>query len=168
MYCPLRINLKQAEEGDPYAPVAAGFTVLTTITSRRPLLSSFARGDVLLDTASKTGIPWGLTADQITRPNVDDGMCFNLCFPKTGSREDVDFCRCKRARGKDGFRAILNVRVLLKGDGVLIEMYPMARLINAELLLISAPLSRCQLGLIMLGTFGVATVIVADVTHDAV
>ncbi|KAF8273743.1 glycosyltransferase family 2 protein [Lactarius quietus] len=148
------------------------------------------------DIASKMAeedIPWGVTANLIARRNVDDGVRFDLRFPKTGGGEDIDFCRRKRARGKEGFRAAPNVRVThpywgggarsywrfymwAKGDGSLIKMYPELTYLDgapnsAELLLIStatflAGVLPWRRGFIMLGARAAAAVILANVTHD--
>lgn len=63
------------------------------------------------DIASKMGIPWCVTANLVARHNVDDGMCFDLRFPRIGGGEDVNFCRSKSTRGKEGFHTVPNVRV---------------------------------------------------------
>ena len=147
------------------------------------------------DIASKMveDIPWGVTANLVARRNVDDGVRYDLRFPKTGGGEDIDFCRRKRARAKEGFRAAPDVRVThpywgggtrsywrfymwSKGDGALIKMYPDLTYLDdapnsAELLLISAATLVVGVllrrgGLIMLGGRGVAAVILANVTHD--
>ena len=148
------------------------------------------------DIASKMAeedIPWGVTANLIARRNVDDGVRFDLRFPKTGGGEDIDFCRRKRALGKEGFRAAPGVRVThpywgggarsywrfymwSRGDGALIKMYPELTYLDgapnsAELLLISAATLMAGIflwrhGLIMLGARGALAVILANVTHD--
>lgn len=43
-------------------------------------------------------LPWGVTANLITRRNVDDGICFDLQFSKTAGGEDVNFCRQRQER----------------------------------------------------------------------
>jgi nucleoside-diphosphate-sugar epimerase/glycosyltransferase involved in cell wall biosynthesis len=92
-------------------------------------------------------LPWGVTANLITRRNADK-IDFNLIFPKTGGGEDIDFCRKKRdwvvaknGEGSDGFCAAPAVVVTHpwwncgrpsfwrfygwgKGDGALIKLYP--------------------------------------------
>ncbi|KDQ65097.1 glycosyltransferase family 2 protein [Jaapia argillacea MUCL 33604] len=90
-------------------------------------------------------LPWGVTANLIARRNVQDGVKYDLQFPKTGGGEDIDFCRKKREysleHGGEGFWPAPNVTVThpywnngrrsywrfymwSKGDGGLIKMYP--------------------------------------------
>ncbi|KAJ3537709.1 hypothetical protein NMY22_g5488 [Coprinellus aureogranulatus] len=49
------------------------------------------------DIATKmdTDLPWGVTANLVVR-RKDDGVVFDLRYPKTGGGEDIDFCRQKR------------------------------------------------------------------------
>ena len=90
-------------------------------------------------------LPWGITANLISRRNPDS-IEFGSIFPKTGGGEDIDFCRKKRdwaiSRGsKGGFRAAEAVVVTHpwwnsgepsfwrfygwgKGDGALVKLYP--------------------------------------------
>lgn len=90
-------------------------------------------------------VPWGVTANLIARRDINDGVIFELCYPKTGGGEDIDFCRQKREaslqRGGKGFVAAPNVQVTHPwwndgkrsywrfymwsvGDGALIKRYP--------------------------------------------
>ena len=95
-------------------------------------------------------LPWGVTANLITRRNAD-GINFDLIFPKTGGGEDIDFCQrkgdwvvAKNGGGSGGFRAAQTVvvthpwwnggRLSLsrfygwgKGDGALVKLYPQFR-----------------------------------------
>ncbi|KAE9397627.1 glycosyltransferase family 2 protein [Gymnopus androsaceus JB14] len=99
------------------------------------------------DIASKIAndVPWGVTANLIARRNVPDGVKFDLCFPRTGGGEDIDFCRQKRkysiSEGRQGFFAAPDMKVTHPwwnhgrrsywrfymwsvGDGALVAMYP--------------------------------------------
>ncbi|KAG7093034.1 hypothetical protein E1B28_009328 [Marasmius oreades] len=63
------------------------------------ILAKFRDGDDL---------PWGV-ASLIARRN-NDGVKYDLRFPKTGGREEIDICIRKRvAEGKKGFKATLDV-----------------------------------------------------------
>lgn len=91
-----------------------------------------------------TDLPWGVTANLIVRRR-NDGVQFDLSFPKTGGGEDIDYCLKKRelslAGGGGGFYAAPRVLVThpwwsdgkrsykrfylwAKGDGGLIRKYP--------------------------------------------
>lgn len=138
-------------------------------------------------------IPWGVTANLIARRNVSDGVHFDLCFPKTGGGEDIDFCRRKRSHAKEGFRAAPDVGIThpywnggkrsywrfymwAKGDGALIKMYPElsyadAAPNSAELLVLSVGtlLTGVVFGrrsLAWLGARAVAALVLANVLHD--
>ncbi|KIK72372.1 glycosyltransferase family 2 protein, partial [Paxillus rubicundulus Ve08.2h10] len=62
--------------------------------------------DIATKLPGETDMPWGVTANLIAR-RVDDGVEYDLQFPKTGGGEDIDFCRRKRdfsiASGREGF-----------------------------------------------------------------
>ncbi|KAF7292882.1 hypothetical protein MIND_01187200 [Mycena indigotica] len=89
-------------------------------------------------------LPWGVTANLITRRNKDN-IRFDLRFPKTGGGEDIDFCLRKRdlfvSQNKKGFKAAPHVvathpwwhngarsyrrfYMWAKGDGELVKMFP--------------------------------------------
>ncbi|KIM37632.1 glycosyltransferase family 2 protein [Hebeloma cylindrosporum] len=46
-------------------------------------------------TKFKDDVPWGVTANLIAR-RKNDGINFDLGYPKTGGGEDIDYCRRKR------------------------------------------------------------------------
>ncbi|PBK84612.1 NAD(P)-binding protein, partial [Armillaria gallica] len=46
-------------------------------------------------------VPWGVTANLISR-RVNDGIQFDLRFPKTGGGGDIDFCARKKAMSLSG------------------------------------------------------------------
>jgi nucleoside-diphosphate-sugar epimerase/glycosyltransferase involved in cell wall biosynthesis len=190
--------LKQAEKEIRAHPDAAGFVGNSHFPEATTIFTCalhLAGVTYFWDIASKMAedIPWGVTASLIARRNVDDGVRFDLSFPKTGGGEDIDFCRRKRAGAKEGFRAAPNVRVThpywgggtrsywrfymwSRGDGALIKMYPELTYLDgapnsAELLLVSAAtlfagVLLWRRGLMMLGARGAAALILANVTHD--
>ncbi|OJA10950.1 hypothetical protein AZE42_04647 [Rhizopogon vesiculosus] len=114
---------------------------------------------------NESDMPWGVTANLIAR-RPQDGVEFDLQFPKTGGGEDIDFCRKKRdfsfAHGGEGFypapdvvathpwwnegrRSYWRFYMWSKGDGGLIKLYPNLTYVDhtpnsAELFLISAAL----------------------------
>ncbi|KAG7442613.1 glycosyltransferase family 2 protein [Guyanagaster necrorhizus] len=49
----------------------------------------------------KNDLPWGVTANLISR-RVNDGVQFDLRFPKTGGGEDIDFCARKKETNPAG------------------------------------------------------------------
>lgn len=109
-------------------------------------------------------VPWGVTANLISRRDVKDNVRFSLQFPKTGGGEDIAFCRQKRAysvsHGGEGFRAAPRVIAThpwwnngqrsywrfygwSKGDGALVSLFPQLTYLDhapnsAELFLMSA------------------------------
>ncbi|KAG1805302.1 glycosyltransferase family 2 protein [Suillus subaureus] len=144
--------------GNTYFPVAstiftnavhlAGVTYFWDIAAKMP--------------QNESDMPWGVTANLIAR-RVQDGVEFDLQFPKTGGGEDIDFCRKKRdfsvAHGGEGFypaphvvathpwwsdgqRSYWRFYMWSKGDGGLIKLYPNLTYLDhtpnsAELFLIS-------------------------------
>ncbi|KAK0475493.1 NAD-dependent epimerase/dehydratase [Armillaria novae-zelandiae] len=87
-------------------------------------------------------LPWGVTANLISR-RVNDGVQFDLRFPKTGGGEDIDFCARKKelSRLGEGFYSAPDVSVMHPwwsngrrsywrfygwgfGDSSLVGMYP--------------------------------------------
>ncbi|KAL1743629.1 glycosyltransferase family 2 protein [Schizophyllum fasciatum] len=89
-------------------------------------------------------VPWGVTANLVARRS-DDGVQYDLGFPKTGGGEDIDFCLKKAAfslaNGSEAFHAAPGAVVThpwwndgkrsywrfykwSEGDGGLIKMYP--------------------------------------------
>ncbi|KAI5829220.1 glycosyltransferase family 2 protein [Schizophyllum commune Tattone D] len=89
-------------------------------------------------------VPWGVTANLIAR-RADDGVLYDLVFPKTGGGEDIDFCLQKTthslAKGgeafyaapdavvthpwwHDGKRSYWRFYMWSVGDGALMRMYP--------------------------------------------
>ena len=121
--------------------------------------------DIAKKMPEETDMPWGVTANLIAR-RIDDGVEFNLQFPKTGGGEDIDFCRRKRDlwfpvkhQGfhpapdvvvthpwwNEGKRSYHRFYMWSKGDGGLIRLYPKLTYIDhapnsGELLLISCVL----------------------------
>jgi len=115
---------------------------------------------------NESDMPWGVSANFIAR-RAQDGVEFDLQFPKTGGGEDIDYCRKKRdfsiAHGGEGFypapdvvathpwwnqgrRSYWRFYMWSKGDGGLIKLYPDLTYLDhtpnsAEMLLISIPLS---------------------------
>jgi len=111
---------------------------------------------------NESDMPWGVTANLIAR-RFQDGIEFDLQFPKTGGGEDIDYCRKKRnfsiAHGGEGFypapdvvathpwwnegrRSYWRFYMWSKGDGGLIKLYPNLTYVDhtpnsAELFLIS-------------------------------
>lgn len=82
-------------------PNAAGFVGNCQFPIARTVFQSaihLAGVTYFWDIATKmdTDIPWGVTANLIVRRR-DDGVVFDLRYPKTGGGEDIDFCRLKRA-----------------------------------------------------------------------
>jgi nucleoside-diphosphate-sugar epimerase/glycosyltransferase involved in cell wall biosynthesis len=113
--------LEEAEKVIRNHPNAAGFVGTTFFP---PATSIFTAAihlsgmtyfwDIAKDKLSEEGkrdVPWGVTANLITR-RVKDGIDFDLSFPKTGGGEDIDFCRRKRTyflkNGKEAFRVAEN------------------------------------------------------------
>uniref|UniRef100_D8Q052 Glycosyltransferase family 2 protein n=1 Tax=Schizophyllum commune (strain H4-8 / FGSC 9210) TaxID=578458 RepID=D8Q052_SCHCM len=91
-----------------------------------------------------TDVPWGVTANLIAR-RADDGVLYDLVFPKTGGGEDIDFCLQKTAHSlakggeafyaapdaivthpwwHDGKRSYWRFYMWSVGDGALMRMYP--------------------------------------------
>ncbi|KAG1790699.1 NAD-dependent epimerase/dehydratase [Suillus plorans] len=148
--------------GNTYFPVAstvftnaahiAGVTYFWDIAAKMP--------------ENESDMPWGVTANLIAR-RVQDGVEFDLQFPKTGGGEDIDFCRKKRdfsvAHGGEGFypaprviathpwwndgqRSYWRFYMWSKGDGRLVKLYPSMTYLDytpnsAELFLISTALA---------------------------
>ncbi|KAH0833002.1 glycosyltransferase family 2 protein [Lanmaoa asiatica] len=100
--------------------------------------------DIATKMPDTTDMPWGVTANIIAR-RIDDGVEFDLQFPKTGGGEDIDFCRRKRdlwfPMNQQGFhpapaavvthpwwdggkRSYHRFYMWSKGDGGLIRLYP--------------------------------------------
>ncbi|KAL4242718.1 hypothetical protein ABKN59_011737 [Abortiporus biennis] len=114
--------LIEAEKVIRKHPDAAGFVGNATF----PLADSVFTTAVHLagvtyfwDIAAKhqddTDVPWGVIANLLARRNVNDGVKYDLAYPKTGGGEDIDFCRRKRdfsiARNGEGFVAAPEVKV---------------------------------------------------------
>jgi hypothetical protein len=121
--------------------------------------------DIAKKMPEETDMPWGVTANLIAR-RIDDGVEFNLQFPKTGGGDDIDFCRRKRdlwfpvkRQGfhpapdvivthpwwNEGKRSYHRFYMWSKGDGGLIGLYPKLTYIDhapnsGELLMISCAL----------------------------
>ncbi|KAG2341695.1 glycosyltransferase family 2 protein [Suillus weaverae] len=162
--------LIEAEKAIRLNPQAAGFIgntyfpVASTIFTNAVHLAGVTH---FWDIAAKmpqneSDMPWGVTANLIAR-RVQDGVEFDLQFPKTGGGEDIDFCRKKRdfsvAHGGEGFypaprvvathpwwsdgqRSYWRFYMWSKGDGGLIKLYPNLTYLDhspnsAELFLIS-------------------------------
>ncbi|KAG1819944.1 hypothetical protein EV424DRAFT_910197 [Suillus variegatus] len=111
---------------------------------------------------NESDMPWGVTTNLIAR-RVQDGVEFDLQFPKTGGGEDIDFCRKKRDfsvahRGEgfypaprviathpwwnDGQRSYWRFYMWSKSDRGLMKLYPNLTYLDytpnsAELFLIS-------------------------------
>ncbi|KAI3621132.1 glycosyltransferase family 2 protein [Moniliophthora roreri] len=98
------------------------------------------------DIANKidTDLPWGVTANLITR-RLKDGIEYDRIFPKTGGGEDIDYCRKKRGYSlqhrreaffaapevvvthpwwNEGKRSYWRFYMWSVGDGALIKLYP--------------------------------------------
>ncbi|KAF8554459.1 glycosyltransferase family 2 protein [Imleria badia] len=131
--------------------------------------------DIATKMPNETDMPWGVTANLVARRN-EDGVEFNLQFPKTGGGEDIDFCRRKRdlwfpvARQgfypapdvvvthpwwNDGKRSYRRFYMWSKGDGGLIRLYPDLTYIDhapnsGELLLISCALASAGVPIFLL------------------
>ncbi|KAF9066985.1 NAD-dependent epimerase/dehydratase [Rhodocollybia butyracea] len=144
--------LLQAEHAIRAHPNAAGFVGNTSFPPANTIFTTALHLSGVThfwDIASKFpddhDVPWGVTANIITRRNVPDGVKFDLMFPKTGGGEDIDFCRKKRAysiqHGGEGFFAAPEVEVTHPwwkngarsywrfymwsvGDGALVKLYP--------------------------------------------
>ncbi|KAK7685778.1 hypothetical protein QCA50_011124 [Cerrena zonata] len=142
--------LIEAEKAIRSSPSAAGFVGNTYFPSADSIFTAaihLAGVTYFWDIANKiqTDIPWGVTANLISRRNLKDNVKYDLIFPKTGGGEDIDFCRQKREwsleHGGVGFQAAPDVQVThpwwkdgkrsywrfymwSKGDGALIKMYP--------------------------------------------
>ncbi|KIK36718.1 glycosyltransferase family 2 protein [Suillus luteus UH-Slu-Lm8-n1] len=166
--------LVEAEKAIRSNPRAAGFIgntffpVASTIFTNAVHLAGVTH---FWDIAAKmpqneSDMPWGVTANLIAR-RVQDGVEFDLQFPKTGGGEDIDFCRKKRdfsvAHGGKGFcpaprvvathpwwsngqRSYWRFYMWSKGDGGLIKLYPNFTYLDhtpnsAELFLISTALT---------------------------
>jgi nucleoside-diphosphate-sugar epimerase/glycosyltransferase involved in cell wall biosynthesis len=190
--------LVQAENAIRAYPDAAGFVGNSMFPQATSVFTSavhLAGVTYFWDIASKMDedIPWGVTANLIARRDVSDGIRFDLRFPKTGGGEDIDFCRRKRSRAKEGFRAAPDVRVThpywnggkrsywrfymwAKGDGALTKMYPELSYVDgapnsAELLLVSVAMLLAG-ALLRRGAFAlfgaraVAAMILANILHD--
>ncbi|KAF9232963.1 glycosyltransferase family 2 protein [Melanogaster broomeanus] len=139
--------------------------------------------DIAVKMAEEKDMPWGVTANIIAR-RIDDGVEYDLQFPKTGGGEDIDFCRRKRdfsiSNGREGFHAAPEVVVThpwwgggnrsywrfymwSKGDGGLIRLYPDLTYIDhapnsGETLLISG----------ILGSVGILTYLLSRVAFPLV
>ncbi|KAJ7672738.1 NAD-dependent epimerase/dehydratase [Mycena rosella] len=141
-------------------------------------------------------LPWGVTANLIARRDLNDGVKFDLSFPKTGGGEDIDFCRKKRdasiAAGNRGFFPAPQVRVTHpwwsggkrsywrfymwgQGDGGLIRMYPeltyrdfpnSAELLACAILSFVAAVFRGSPGLSIRSLKYVFGIILANIVHD--
>ncbi|KAJ7107297.1 NAD-dependent epimerase/dehydratase [Mycena crocata] len=133
-------------------PQAAGFVGLSwfpsadTIFTTAVHLSGVTWFWNVAQKIDSSDLPWGVTANLIARRDLDDGVKFDLDFPKTGGGgEDIDYCRKKRdaslATGNQGFCSAPKVRVThpwwsggrrsykrffmwSQGDGGLIKRYP--------------------------------------------
>ncbi|KAG0706873.1 glycosyltransferase family 2 protein [Suillus ampliporus] len=155
-------------------PQAAGFIGITHFPVANTIFTNavhLAGVTYFWDIAAKmprdeSDMPWGVTANLIAR-RVQDGVEFDLQFPKTGGGEDIDFCRKKRdfcvAHGGKGFypaphvvathpwwyegqRSYWRFYMWSKGDGGLIKLYPDLTYLDhspnsAELFLISVSLA---------------------------
>lgn len=128
-------------------------------------------------TKMEADLPWGVTANLISRRDVQDGIEYDLDFPKTGGGEDIAFCLDKReasvGRGGNGFHAAPKVIVTHPwwsggkrsykrfymwsvGDGGLIKKYPHLTYYDAAPN--SAELLLVFVAILILGTgFGVVT-----------
>ncbi|KAJ7784529.1 NAD-dependent epimerase/dehydratase [Mycena metata] len=142
--------LLEAEHVIRSHPKAAGFVGLSEFPPANGIFSAAIHLSGVTwfwDIAKKleSDLPWGVTANLISRRDVADDVKFDLSFPKTGGGEDIDFCRQKRAAsiavGNCGFLPAPRVRVIHpwwsngkrsywrfymwgQGDGGLIRKYP--------------------------------------------
>ncbi|KAF5342119.1 hypothetical protein D9611_001291 [Ephemerocybe angulata] len=81
-------------------PTAAGFVGNCQFPVARTMFQAAAHlagVTYFWDIATKmdTDLPWGVTANLIFR-RKNDGVEFDLRYPKTGGGEDIDFCMLKR------------------------------------------------------------------------
>ncbi|KAH6908593.1 NAD-dependent epimerase/dehydratase [Coprinopsis sp. MPI-PUGE-AT-0042] len=142
--------LFEAENVIRQHPNAAGFVCNTIFPRCQSLFQTaihLAGVTYFWDIASKIedDVPWGVTANLIVRRNIQDGIVYDLRYPKTGGGEDIDFCRLKRKasleRGGVGFVAAPKVEVThpwwnkgnrsywrfymwAYGDGLLVSRFP--------------------------------------------
>lgn len=149
---PARNLLLELEKSIETSPMAAGFvgnakfpTATTTFTTALHLAGVTYFWDIATKLPECKDVPWGVTANIAARRDINDGVLYDLGFPKTGGGEDIDFCRRKReyvkSRGGDGFVAAPHVTVThpywnngsrsywrfygwSKGDGALVKRYP--------------------------------------------
>ncbi|KIP05821.1 glycosyltransferase family 2 protein [Phlebiopsis gigantea 11061_1 CR5-6] len=149
---PARNLLLELEKSIETSPMAAGFvgnakfpTATTTFTTALHLAGVTYFWDIATKLAECKDVPWGVTANIAARRDINDGVLYDVGFPKTGGGEDIDFCRRKReyvkSRGGDGFVAAPHVTVThpywnngsrsywrfygwSKGDGALVKRYP--------------------------------------------
>ena len=164
--------LVEAEKVIRANPNAVGFTGNAQFPPAESVFTTAAHlagvtyfWDIAMKMPTETDMPWGVTANLIARRN-DDGVEFNLQFPRTGGGEDIDFCRRKRdlwlpvtGHGfhaapdvvvthpwwNDGKRSYHRFFMWSKGDGGLVRLYPDLTYIDqapnsGELLLISCVL----------------------------
>ncbi|KAL0564362.1 hypothetical protein V5O48_017684, partial [Marasmius crinis-equi] len=141
--------LIEAEDVIRDNPDAAGFIGTTLFPPANTVFKTavhLAGVTYFWDVARKLNddIPWGVTANLIARRN-NDGVRYDLRFPKTGGGEDIDFCVRKRdlfvGDGKGGFKAAPDVvathpwwhngerryrrfYMWAKGDGALVALFP--------------------------------------------
>ncbi|KAG8971890.1 hypothetical protein FRC05_010559 [Tulasnella sp. 425] len=118
----------------PPANVATAAIKLSGVTSFWDIADRF-----------KEDVPWGVTGNLVVRRRVQDGISFDLRFPKTGGGEDIDFClrktRWSIENGGDGFYGAPEMQAIhpwwnnggrtyerifkwAKGDGALMAMFP--------------------------------------------
>ena len=171
--------LLQLEKSIRDSPSAAGFVgnaqfphATTTFTTALHLAGVTYFWDIAtkIPESIRHDVPWGVTANIAARRDANDGVLYDLDFPKTGGGEDIDYCRKKReyvkARGGLGFVAAPKVTVThpywnngrrsywrfygwSKGDGALVKRYPDLVYVDvpnsAELLLLSIIVSLLTL-----------------------
>ncbi|KZV68800.1 glycosyltransferase family 2 protein [Peniophora sp. CONT] len=147
--------LVEAERAIRTHPTAAGFvgnvrfpraeTVFTAAVHLAGVLFFWDIAAKWEEWGKKTDVPWGVTAALIARRDVQDGVQYDLSFPKTGGGEDIDYCRRKRAAlmndeklgfmpapqvcathpwWSGGARSYWRFYMWSVGDGQLIAMYP--------------------------------------------
>ena len=149
---PKKDLLLELEKSIRMSPRAAGFvgnaqfpTATTIFTTALHLAGVTYFWDIATKLPECKDIPWGVTANIAARRDINDGVLYDLGFPKTGGGEDIDFCRRKReyvkSRGGDGFVAAPAMTVThpywnngrrsywrfygwSKGDGALVKRYP--------------------------------------------
>lgn len=113
--------LEQAEKAIRSEPQAAGFVGKSVFPVADSIFTAAVHlagvtyfWGIAADKNLAEDVPWGVTANLITRRTNDD-IKFDLKYPKTGGGEDIHFCRMKREsslrNNRKGFIAAPGVQV---------------------------------------------------------